>query len=627
MRAQRAVAVTALAVREALNSGNVRRAQDLCARMLEAAPADTDALHLAGIVAYRQGRREEAVAFLARAADSDTDAQPSLGLGQVLLEYGRKEDAVHFLERAVDIDPVSYSARTALANALFKSGRLDDAQAHLRQALVSQPDGIEALELLSMVLCSQGRHAEARPIVLRMQRLQPRDGRSIFEALLIPAIHQSAQDIEETRAELIRRLDELLDGPPLTVGDPVREIGITPFYLAYHGLNDRDLQARIARLCRKAYRPAYSAPRAARRRSARIRIGFVSTYFNLHSIGMINRGFISRLRRDRFEVTVFSLSRHRDALARRIREESDHYVEFDGASLAHIESAIAEHALDVLFFTDVGMDPLTYFLAYSRLAPLQCVAWGHPDTTGIDTLDYFISAAALELPEADGHYTEKLARLPAWITPGYERPAPLVPAPSRREYGIRDDANVYVCTQHPFKIHHEFDEAMAGILRRDPNAEVVLVEGQHPHLTELLKSRFRRTIPDVSTRIRILPRMPWNQYLGLLQVSDVMIDSFHFSGGNTTYQSLGMGLPVVTLPATYLRGRHSLGCYLRMGMTECVATTPQHYVEIAVRLGTDPDYRKSLAAAVSEASAVLFDNYETVTALEDFLEEATTVAR
>jgi predicted O-linked N-acetylglucosamine transferase (SPINDLY family) len=478
-----------------------------------------------------------------------------------------------------------------------------------------------------MVLCNEGRHVEARPLVQQMQRLQHADGRSIFEALLIPAIHQSAQDIEETRAALARSIDELLDGPPLAVRDPVREIGITPFYLAYHGLNDRELQARIARLCRKAYRPAWTAPPATHRRGARIRIGFVSSYFNLHSIGIINRGFITRLRRDRFEVIVFSLARHRDALARRIREDSDLYVEFDGSSLARIERTIAEHGLDILFFTDVGMDPLTYFLAYSRLAPLQCVAWGHPDTTGIDTLDYFISADALELPDADSHYTEKLARLPAWITPGYERPSHPAPALSRSEYGLHDHANVYVCTQHPFKIHHEFDEAMGAILRGDPNAEVVLVQGQHAHFTEALKARFRRTIADVSQRIRILPRMPWSKYLGLLAVSDVMIDSFHFSGGNTTYQSLGMGLPVVTLPARFLRGRHSLGCYLRMGMTECVATTPQHYVEIALKLGTNPAYRQSLATRIYQASAVLFDNYETVKALEDFLEEAVSMVR
>lgn len=399
------------------------------------------------------------------------------------------------------------------------------------------------------------------------------------------------------------------------------EIGITPFYLAYHGLNDCEIQKRIVKLCRKAYHPAFNAPLPPRRHTGKIRIGFVSEHFNLHSVGRVNHGLISGLRRDRFEVTVFSLRRHDDVLGRKIREGSNQYIEFDGESLAQIERTIAEQRMDVLFFIDVGMDPLTYFLAYSRLAPLQLVAWGHPDTTGIDTLDYFISADALELSEADSHYTERLVRLPAWVMPDYQRPSPPTPLKPRSDYGLADHRHIYVCPQQPFKIHPDFDQAIGAILRGDPEGEVVLVEGRHADLTKMLKQRFERNIADVARRIRILPHMSWNDYLNLIAISDVMLDPFHFGGANTSYEGLALGVPIVTLPPPFLRGRHTLGCYLKMEMTECIAETPREYADISLRLVLDSDYRQHVVKKIEERKSVLFDNSEMVEVLGNFLWE------
>jgi predicted O-linked N-acetylglucosamine transferase (SPINDLY family) len=578
-----------------------------------------DVLHLAGVVAHKRGNKTLAIEFLTRAAESLTDPQPSLGLGHLLQEARRIEEAIAYFKRAVEIDPELYDARLALADALHREGKIAEAEAHLRRAIALRPDSFEAPQLLTRVLYVQARHVELAETVRTMQRIRPFDGGSIFAALLVPAINQSTQEIEEIREDLTKRIDELLEGPALSVSDPVTEIGITPFYLAYHGLNDCELQKRIVRLCRKAYCPAFSAPLSPRRHKGRIRIGFVSEHFNLHSVGRVNHGLISGLRRDKFEVTAFSLATHDDELARKIKADSDYYVEFDEEPLAKIEAKIAEHEMDVLFFTDVGMDPLTYFLAYSRLAPLQLVAWGHPDTTGIDTLDYYISADALELPDADSHYTEKLVRLPAWVMPGYQRPSPPDPLKPRSNFGLRDGAHVYVCPQQPFKIHPDFDEALATILRGDPNGVVALVEGRHANLTEMLKQRFQKTIADVAQRIRILPHMPWKDYLNLIAISDVMLDPLHFGGANTSYEGLAMGIPVVTLPPSFLRGRHTLGCYLKMGINECIASTPQHYADIALKLGTNADFRLYVVRKIEETSNALFENGEMAEALGSFL--------
>ena len=129
-------------------------------------------------------------------------------------------------------------------------------------------------------------------------------------------------------------------------------------------------------------------------------------------------------------------------------------------------------------------------------------------------------------------------------------------------------------------------------------------------------------MPDVAERVRILPHMGWADYLNLIAVSDVMLDPLHFGGANTSYEALALAVPVVTLPPAYLRGRHTLGCYLRMEMSECVANTPRQYAQIALRLGTEPEYRRAVAGKIAERNDVLFDNGEMAAALGDYLVEA-----
>lgn len=450
-----------------------------------------------------------------------------------------------------------------------------------------------------------------------MQRLLPNDGRGIMLALLLPQFYRSVEEIHDARRRLACEIQNLLDGPPLRVADPAREIGVAMFGLAYHGENDRDLQRLVTRLCRKAYQPRYHV-RLGHRRRGKIKIGFFSEHFNNHPVGRLNKGLITHLSRRDFEVYVFSFARHRDQFAEQIRAAADHYIAFVDEPLADIEAVIARQELDVLFYPDIGMDPLTYFLAYSRLAPLQCVTWGHPVTTGIDTIDCFISADAIELPDSAAHYTEQLVRLPAFFLPAYERP-PLLPGMKLREhFGLRDDRNLYVCPQSLVKLHPDFDWAIGEILLRDPDGEVLLIHHEYPQYAAMLRERFQRNFPAVADRVKFMPRLPWLDCLNLMAISDVMLDTFHFGGGNTSYEGFAMGIPIVTLPSSYLRGRFTGGCYWKMGLDDCVARTPQHYVDIAVRLAQERDYREDVSRRIVTTRDVLFDNMEAVRAFEEF---------
>jgi protein O-GlcNAc transferase len=251
------------------------------------------------------------------------------------------------------------------------------------------------------------------------------------------------------------------------------------------------------------------------------------------------------------------------------------------------------------------------------MAPVQCVGWGHPDTTGSPAIDYFLSSELLETADADEHYTERLVRLPA-MGVYYHRPERPIHCRNRMDFGFAEDAHLYACPQTLYKFHPDFDAVIAGILQSDPRAEIVLLEGRVASWTNNLRRRFARTLPD-SDRVRFIPSLSYEDFLSLLTISDVILDPLHFGGGNSSYEALAMETPVVTLPSLYLRGRITMALYKKMAFTELVVSSPQQYIESAVRLATDPDWNYFVRNQIREKNSILFEDLAEIRGLEQFL--------
>jgi predicted O-linked N-acetylglucosamine transferase (SPINDLY family) len=113
------------------------------------------------------------------------------------------------------------------------------------------------------------------------------------------------------------------------------------------------------------------------------------------------------------------------------------------------------------------------------------------------------------------------------------------------------------------------------------------------------------------------------RFLGIVAAADVLLDTWPFGGGNTSYQGFAAGVPIATLPGKYLRGRGTLALYRHMGFVDCVADTPERYVDVAVRLGTDPEFHRRMSALIRERSHVLFDDERVGRDLARFLLEVT----
>jgi predicted O-linked N-acetylglucosamine transferase (SPINDLY family) len=488
----------------------------------------------------------------------------------------------------------------------------------LREALRLKPDFPEALTHLGLLLLEDNQFAEAMPYVQRALQLKPMDGLRLRLATLLPVIYPSAIDMQAHRQHLLATLNQLSECQ-LHLQDPVKELGGPMFYLAYQGCNDRQAQQQLAKIYRTAYAAADHVPPLPPRRPGKPTIGFVSGQLYNHTIGKLNHGVIANLSRDLFRVVVFSIGDRQDEMAQYIRRHADEFVVLP-TKLSMARDTIFRHHVDVLFYTDIGMEPMTYFLAMSRLAPVQCVTWGHPVTTGIPTMDYFISSTDLEPDGADEHYTETLIRLT--VPPTYYKCQTPPQRKERADFGFSGADHLYICPQSLFKFHPDFDAMLAAILRRDPQGQLILLEGNSRHWTNSLTDRFRTTMPDVVERIRFLPRQDHVGFFSLLAMCDVMLDTVHFGGGNTTYEALAMGAPVVTLPGAFMRSRVTYAIYKKMACMDCVASTPEEYVDIAVRLGTDKDYRAAISATILARNHALYEDIRVVRELEQFFLQA-----
>ena len=587
-------------------SGDHERAALCFAEALKLRPQTPEIVRNLGATLQILGRTDEAIECYRRFLQKTPGtAEIYYNLGNALADSGAFAESIAAYRKALTLAPGWADVRINLGLALDAAGDLDGAAAQFERA--GTPP---AARFLAAALADQGKTEEAAVAYSRLP------GFDLHSAMLSPVISASETEIQRWRKRFEDGIDRLAAHPP-AIQDPVREGLGTSFYLSYHGLPNRDLHRKAAALYQRAC-PSLSWEADHPRSSGRMRIGFISRHFYDHSIGKTSRGLIAELSRERYEViSLFVPPLRDDATSQFIRAKSDRFVVLPG-TLDAARRAISDLELDVLFYQDIGMEPFTYFLAFSRLAPVQCVSFGHPDTTGIPTLDYFVSNDLFEGDGAEQHYSERLFLLRNLGTLAYYyRPLPAV-TKSRQSFGLPESGTLYLCPQALFKVHPSFDPMLGEILRADPAARLVLIEGRSKHWGRLLRARLERSFPDAADRVCFLPRQSGADFNSLIAACDVMLDTPHFNGMNTSLEAFAIGKPVVAMPTALQRGRHTAGMYRKMELSDCIARNGEEYVRIALALGRDPEYRRHVSARILGRSSVLFEDRRVVSEFERF---------
>jgi protein O-GlcNAc transferase len=605
-----------------LDTGDAQAAVEFFEAAARAEPGNPDGWANLAVALNATGEHERSLECASKAVAMDPSSSAALAsLAAVQFEKGEVETAIAAYREAVALPNPSAQTHCAMANALMASGLTDEAIDHLRQAIAID-----------------GNYAIAR-WKLAMAQLQP--------------IYRDEAEIEKSRIAFSKCLDDLKTWFQATQRTEAYTAVASnqPFFVAYQPYNNRDLLSQYGKLCVEwmASMPSDRSAAKGKRLGSKMRIGIAGAHVRDSSVwNAITKGWIRHLDKSRFEIYLFHLGTLSDEETSRARGDVDHFEDRPKNLQAWVQ-AISEANLDALIYPEIGMHPLTTQLASLRLAPVQAATWGHPETTGLPTMDLYLSADGLEPAEAQGNYTERLVRLPN-LGVCSDPLTPSIAIPDLRPLGLASDEPLLLCPGTPFKYSPLHDKVWARIAKGLPartagrlwsritkrgpagsGGRLVFFHSASRSMDSLFEQRLRRAFDrervDFDAHACVIPNLPRPQFFGLMQHSALMLDTLVFSGYNTALQAIECGLPVLAREGDFMRGRLASGIMRRMGLPELVATTDEAFIEMAIRLAADSSKRKDLRLEIESRRHILFADIEPVRALERCLTEAISQSR
>lgn len=560
-------------------------------------PDFADAQYNLGHFLIGQRRWDEAeAAYRATLALQPDHARAANNLGIVLQHRDRVEDAAAAFEQAIRLDPVLTDAYYNLGCARLAESRLEEAVAAFDQALVQRP----------------GYPAAAFARVMAQ----------------LPVLYETEAEISLRRAQYAMALQGLCALAATTPASLADGVGTSqPFFLAYQGQDDRVLQETygglITGIMTAAFPPAALAARPAP--GEKIRVGVVSGFFHDHTLWkLFLEGWLQRLDRARFSVFGYHTGAKRDDLTDHAAALCDRFVETRDVGTADAAAGwrreIVRDRPHVLLYPEIGMDPMAAALAAMRLAPRQYVTWGHPETTGLVTIDAFLTSDLMEPAGGEAFYSERLIRLPQLAT--YYVPDASIAAPGVRPAG---EGPVYWSGQALYKYLPQYDAIFPAIAQAVGPCRFVFIDfAKSRRVSERFRQRLGRAFAEAGLTAAdyclFLPPMPQERFMRAVAGADVVLDTPGWSGGKSTLDILATDPALVTWPGPFMRGRHTAAILTRMGVTETIAASLDDYVAIAARLGTDVSWRAGIRQRVAAGKALVYCDDAYITALQAFIE-------
>lgn len=574
---------------------------------------------------------QEAEAFYRKTLDLRPDfADAHYNLGNMLMALCRLEEAKACYIAALHLRPDSPQAYNNLGNVFHELNRLKAAEVCYHASLRLKPDSPETHYNLGSALVAQNKIHEAAECYRRALALKPDYGAARFARCMaqLPILYADEPEILRRRfayENCLRRLSDEVEHQK-TFSDLAEGVGASqPFYLAYQGHEDRKLQSLygsvVCRIMAKKYPLFLLKPPPAP--AQKVRVGIVSGFFEQHTVWrLLIDGWLTQLDRRQFEIYGYHTGIRQDAMTRIANGLCDRFVQGRLSGHRWRETILADGP-HVLIYPEIGMDPMAAQLAAQRLAPVQCCSWGHPETSGFPTIDYFLSSELMEPLNGQDHYSERLIRLPNLST--YYEPKDWRPVPMRRsELGLRPTATVYWSGQSLYKYLPQFDRVFPLIAREVGDCQFVFIEyARSPNVTDLFIRRLERAFAafglEANDHCVILPYLEPNRFIASVGLCDIVLDTIGWSGGLSTLDCLTQDLPIVTMTGPLMRSRHTAAILNRMDAAETVSDSVDGYVSTAIRLAHDAAWNAAIKGKIRKNRHRLYLDRTYICALEKFL--------
>lgn len=667
------------AVLRLAQGGRTADSIDLCRKLLANDPELASAWHLLGACQLKEGYPTEAVVALRTAVQlRPCTGLYRSNLGAAELKLGNFAAAIELFQDAVRLRPERVEYKWHLVAALSKAGQLNQALHYLESEIPESTGSLQRAELLlaldrvtearavyNAVLKHNAQYAEAwfgiglchlsesefekaamclsqakqldptLPLIgfklasslerggepeaaakeiAELCESQPDDlALQVRRSLSIPAVFDSEAAIIRAHEKIQERIAASFAVPGILNLSDIHTSGChPPFHLTHLGTDNRRLRESLAAGFSGHIPSLALNPLAA----SRPRVGFLVTRGHegifLKSMG----AFFHQLDRDTVEPRLFcDLARQR-LIREALKLHPEECIAIHG-NVPRIANEIVATRCDTIYFWEVGTDPSNFFLAQHRLAPRQCTSFGVQETSGLTTIDDYLSSEQLDDAADQVAFTERLVRLP--LIPAFvERPSGSLDLEIKTKLNLPADCHIYFCNQNPLKIHPAMDYAIAEILRLDRRGIVVLLGGLASGVQRRLQARHQKSIADIANRILWTKWLSEVDFNSLTAAADVVLDTFPMSAGTSAFTTFGLGAPLLTLRGSANRGRMTAACCDILAVPELTCKSVDDYVLRAVQIANDEPLRRHLRSLISVRRSCLFTHGPRTRMLESY---------
>jgi len=574
-------------------SGDLAAARQLAERMLARDPAAATAAHVAGLIAHRESRFDDADRHLRAAiAAAPNDPEQYANHAAVLRTLGRLGEAEAAARAALTLAPDRVETHNNLGNILRDAGRYDESIACYQAALRVAPDFADAWSNLAWVLSLNGRASEAEQAARRAIAGDPRSSNA-FNNLGGALMRQSRLREAETalREALRLRPDFALPHSNILFCLNYRDdLSPETIFAEY-----QQWDARHARPLAPA-EPHFALDRTPGRR---LRVGYVSPDFRTHAVALFAEPLLAAHDRERVEIFCYAEVPVEDATTQRFRALADHWRPTLGRSDDELAETVRRDGIDVLVDL-AGHTAGNRLLVFARKpAPVQIEYMiGHGCTSGLSAIDAFLADDILAPPGAESVFSEQLLRLPR-IPLAYRPPEgmpPVAPLPARATGQI-----TFGYFGRPVRLNDGVIAAWSRILRAVPGSRLVLNSAPYAEPAGRADWTARFAAHGIGLeRLALVCTTPQPRTWEAYGTIDIALDPFPHNAGTTTIEALWQGVPVLTLAGRPTVGRFGAAILHATGLDDWVTGDVDAYVARAVAVAADLD---ALAALRGELRA------------------------
>jgi len=550
-----------------------------------------DGHNLGGAEAAREANWATARKQFAKAvALSPDEAKYHHNLGVASQELGLHKQAVSEFKVACSLEPRSSTRRTNLAKALEQAGALDEAVSHYRRAFRSNiGELLSALRRIASTLVSSGDFTKGIEILNEVLSHDPRSSEDWMHLGICLCNIGRVDDAVLALEKALRgnRSNFAVAGYLLLIRHYLPSISARRHFRQH---------IRIARAIELQRTRTYTYTPKDRQGARRLKIGYISADFREHSVSYLVEPILQFRNKHRFEVVCFSDVLKADATTRRIKSLVDRWYDISGMTDGDCAEIVHQANLDILVDLGgyTGRCRLPVFTC--RPAPIQITAFGYPDTTGLNGINFKLTDSVMD-PEGETEcfYTEALMRInPCFLCYAPPRNAPAV----RRRPASKP--LVFCCFNARPKITGEVLTIWSRILKRVPESTLAIksFEMADPNVAHELRSKLQHLDIDQS-RVTVFPAVQNRRdHLEMYGLADIALDPFPYNGAITTCEALWMGLPVVALRGKTHVARTSSSILQSAGLQSWVANDTREYIEIAVAAANQRDRLAKLRATL-----------------------------